>query len=202
MQNVLEWRARGLVSRILPFIEPKEQVLDIGWGTGHNGQRLRQMRRVEVSGLDVVDMGVTGPKPRLYDGSNIPFADESFDVSVLIYMLHYVDDPARFLREVKRVTKKRIIIVQTICQGTVGQSMHRINEFVFGKGAFHVARVCGLVGSVPCPMRRKHDFGTGDLLDYACLAGLKPEFTRLESYAGFLPLGRFTCAFSTRAVGP
>src|SRR5689334_890680 len=128
MQGILEWRARGLVSRIVPFVEEKDQVLDIGCGTGHNAERLKRVRHVQVSGLDVVDMSMTGPKPLLYDGQHIPYADETFDVSILIYILHYLDDPASFLREVKRVTRKRIIVVQTTCRGATGRRMHWVNE--------------------------------------------------------------------------
>jgi SAM-dependent methyltransferase len=201
MQNILEWRARGLVSRILLFIQPQEQVLDIGWGTGHNGQRLRQVRQADVSGLDVVDISVAGPRPRLYDGRHIPFPDETFDVSVLIYTLHYIDDPTSFLKEVMRVTKRRVLIVQTTCRGAAGRRLHRVNEWLFGNAAFHIARACGLVGPVPCSMLSKHDFSLKDLLGYGHQAGLTLEYARLESYGGFLPIGRSTCAFAKSGNG-
>lgn len=195
MNGILRSRARGLVDRIAPFIDADARVLDIGSGTGHNAERLRQVRPVEVCGLDVVDMGVVGPKPQLYDGHGIPYPDETFDVSVLIYMLHYLEDPASFLQEVKRVTKKRIIIVQTTCRGRIGRGMHRVNECMLGKAAFYTARFCGLVGQVPCSMRPRHDFSPENVLEFGKQAGLGLETARLESYAGFLPMGRFTAAF-------
>lgn len=193
MHAILRWRARGLVDRIAPFIEPKARVLDIGCGTGHNAARLQQVRPVEVQGLDVVDMSVVGTKPQLYDGRHIPYPDGTFDVSVLIYMLHYLEAPASFLEEVKRVTKKRIVLVQTTCRGKTGRSMHRANEWMFGKAAFEAARVCGLVGQIPCSMRSRHDLSPEDILEFGKQAGLELETARLERYGGFLPMGRFTC---------
>jgi len=201
MKRILEWRARGLVSRVVPYVEPRAHVIDIGWGTGHNGERLRQVRQAEVAGLDVVDISVTGPKPQLYDGRHLPFPDDSFDVSLLIYTLHYVEDPLSFLREVKRVTRKRVLIIQTTCRGAAGRSMHRANEWLFGKAAFQVARACGLVGPAPFSMLSKHDFSMEDILECARSAGLTPEASRLEPYGGFLPIGRATCAFAKNGHG-
>lgn len=196
MKGTLNWRARGLIHRIEPYIQDEDRVLDIGCGTGHNAERLKQVRAVEVQGLDVVDLSVVGPKPRLYDGSKIPFASKSFDVSVLIYMLHYVAEPTAFLKEVKRVSRKRILVVHTVSLGTLGERMHRANEWLFGRGAFQVAQACGLVGSVPCSLESRHDFSPQDILRHGHEAGLEPVSTRLELYGGLLPLGRLTCVFS------
>ena len=52
-----------------------------------------------------------------FDGRSIPFLDGSFDVSLVSNVLHHASDPAALLREVRRVTRKRIIVKDHLSAG-------------------------------------------------------------------------------------
>src|SRR5579872_5461824 len=87
MNALMSWRAKGLMARVVPLLPPNAAVLDVGCGTGHNGARLRQLGLGPVSEADVVDFCAVGPKPTLFDGCSLPFADKQFDAVTLIYVL-------------------------------------------------------------------------------------------------------------------
>ncbi|GAH75520.1 unnamed protein product, partial [marine sediment metagenome] len=62
----------------------------------------------EVTGLDVDDKVLANEacsKAVLYDGRNIPFASESFDVVASNYVVEHVEEPRRVVAEVRRVLR-------------------------------------------------------------------------------------------------
>jgi len=186
-------RARGLVARIVPFLPGKGGILDIGSGTGHNGEYLRRLRLGPVSEVDVVDFSVVGPRPTLFDGYRLPFADAQFDAVTMIYVLHYAPDPVALLKEARRVCRGRLVLMQTICEGGAGTRFHLFNEAISRLG-FYAARVFGLINPVPCPLRSGRGFSREALLRIVHHAGLAPESLRAERPLPLLPLSRITCS--------
>jgi ubiquinone/menaquinone biosynthesis C-methylase UbiE len=70
-----------------------------------------ERRGHKVVALDVENLSfVESIVPRGYDGKVIPFADDSFDVGLLITVLHHCQDPNAVLAEAKRVAKKVVVI--------------------------------------------------------------------------------------------
>lgn len=51
-------------------------------------------------------------KVQLYNGYRIPFEDKSFDISILNLTLHHIPSNLEYFKEVVRVTKSRIILVE------------------------------------------------------------------------------------------
>lgn len=97
-------------------------VLDVGCG---NGGRLEEMslfvdKDVRLSGVDVAKRpppGLPGariPNLQAFDGESLPFESNSFDVSCVCYVLHHLapEHAYRLLREVRRVTRKRILVLE------------------------------------------------------------------------------------------
>jgi SAM-dependent methyltransferase len=200
MDAIMRWRARGLVGRIAPWLRPGDALLDVGSGTGHNGERLRRACHVQVTETDVVDFSTVGPKPVLFDGRQLPFADVQFDAVTLIYVLHYVEDPVAFLKEARRVCRSRIVLVQTTCDGFAGLGLHWCNEWISRLG-FQAARFFGLIDPVPCPVRYRRSFSRDAVLQAAQQAGLRPASLRYERLLRLLPLSRLTCTLATGEPG-
>ena len=73
LNMLMTWRARGLAVRLIPLLPGNGRILDLGSGTGHNGEYLRRLRLGPVSEVDVVDFSVVGPRPALFDGCRLPF---------------------------------------------------------------------------------------------------------------------------------
>lgn len=192
MNALMSWRARGLVARLIPLLPRNAKVLDIGCGTGHNGERLRRLGLGPVAEADVVDFKVVGPRPTLFDGRALPFADEEFDVVTLIYVLHYARDPIGLLQEARRVCRGPLLVVQTLCEGSAGPACHHFNEGLSRLG-FYVARFLRAFRHVACPLNSGHDFSSGDFRRITAGAGLSIREARMERHLRFSPLSRITC---------
>lgn len=110
----LDQRAENFVSVFKEFIPPASRVLDIGGGWGFYVEPLERSLKCDVTVLDVVDPGFKKAPVVVYEGEKIPFPDRSFDVSLLITVLHHVGNPEKLLREAKRVTRRAVIVVEDL----------------------------------------------------------------------------------------
>lgn len=94
------------------------RILDIGCGTGAAIIEMKKIfgREVEIVGVDVVHLQIDLGKTKLkkhgvhaelmwYDGTNLPFGDQSFDAVYTSDVLGHVADVPAWLAEVSRVTK-------------------------------------------------------------------------------------------------
>jgi len=57
----------------------------------------------------------------LYDGVRIPFADGAYDVSLAMYVLHHTPSPEALLAEMRRVSAKRIVLVEELYRHPLGK---------------------------------------------------------------------------------
>ncbi|MGH6680345.1 MAG: class I SAM-dependent methyltransferase, partial [Bradyrhizobium sp.] len=91
-------------------------VCDVGCGTGYLLKRIRE-RRPESSytGIDFVlypdQMTVEGIEFKRGMVEELPFADETFDTVLCTHVLEHILDYRKALLELRRVTRRRLIIV-------------------------------------------------------------------------------------------
>jgi len=117
----LDQRAEGLVDLFKEFVPPASKVLDIGGGWGFYVEPLRRSRGCEVTVLDVVEPTFHKAPVVTYDGERMPFRDRSFDVSLLVTVLHHVRSPEQVLAEAKRVTRRFVIVVEDLYRHWAGR---------------------------------------------------------------------------------
>lgn len=117
----LERRAESFVSIFKEFVPSSSKVLDIGGGWGFYVEPLRRTLNCNVTVLDVVDPGFKKAPVVVYEGNRIPFPDRSFDVSLLITVLHHVLNPEKVLAEAKRVTRHAVIVVEDLYKTVLGR---------------------------------------------------------------------------------
>jgi ubiquinone/menaquinone biosynthesis C-methylase UbiE len=116
----LEKRAESITALFENQLPQKSRILDLGGGWGFYSEPLKK-RGHETLVLDVVKPGYQKAPVVLYEGEKIPFADKSFDVTILVTMLHHVPDPEKLVREVRRVTKKKVIVVEDLYHHGLGR---------------------------------------------------------------------------------
>lgn len=115
--TALESRAEKIVQLFENQVPEGSRILDLGGGWGFYAAPLKK-RGHESLVLDVVTPGYQKAPVMLYDGSRIPFPDQSFDQTILMTMLHHVPDPEALLKEVWRVTKHKVVVVEDLyCHG-------------------------------------------------------------------------------------
>lgn len=123
LMQTLYKRARHNFSFIKPHILG-QSVLDIGSAEGWTGNLVTQDKPgCSVQLLDVTDLNQTDLPLTLYDGKNFPFQDNEFDTSLLLLILHHCDDPDRVLEEALRVTRKRLIVTESVYHHLFGRAV-------------------------------------------------------------------------------
>lgn len=116
----LEKRAEGMTRLFENLIPARSRILDLGGGWGFYAEPLRSRGHDHLV-LDVVKPGYQKAPVVLYEGSVIPFPDQSFDVTLLVTMLHHVPDPWALFREVRRVTRGRVMVVEDLYHHPLGR---------------------------------------------------------------------------------
>ncbi|RMF55023.1 class I SAM-dependent methyltransferase [Candidatus Woesearchaeota archaeon] len=105
--------SRSKVKRITKHLKKTDNILDIGSGYGAVSWLLRK-QGYKVTPLDVKNKSCTKEiRPIIYNGRKIPFKDKSFDVALLITVLHHTKNPEEVLKEARRVAKRLIVMEET-----------------------------------------------------------------------------------------
>jgi 2-polyprenyl-3-methyl-5-hydroxy-6-metoxy-1,4-benzoquinol methylase len=103
------------------YITQDSLVLDVGFGLGY-GLIISSVHAREVHGIDVDQKALdycnnfllnklpTLKAIQVYDGYNIPYPDNYFDVIVSVDVLEHVPDYHRILKEMMRVVSKGVFI--------------------------------------------------------------------------------------------
>ena len=111
------WRVQEKLSEIDPYLNPADRVLDIGAGNCVLCKQLRQ-RGYDIVPVDLANFSfVEGIVPVVYDGTIFPFDNDSFDVAMVITVLHHAPDPDAILAELRRVAR-RIIVIEEIYENS------------------------------------------------------------------------------------
>lgn len=97
------------------WVEPHQRVLDIGGGTGVLAEAIQTLLPAqEVVSIDVVDryFKTLSVKTMTFDGTILPFEDNSFDAATINNVMHHVPINVRpaLMREVARVVTGPIYI--------------------------------------------------------------------------------------------
>jgi len=103
------------------YIDENAKILDVGFGLGY-GLNILSIKSREVNGVDV-DVKVlnyctntlVGKNPRLkiliiFDGYNLPFSDDTFDVVTCVDVIEHVEDYNRLIKEMVRVSRKGVFL--------------------------------------------------------------------------------------------
>jgi ubiquinone/menaquinone biosynthesis C-methylase UbiE len=101
--------------RIARIIEsalgPAQTVLNVGAGTGSYEPTNRSVIAVEPSREMIRKRSPTAAEAIQANAENLPFDDNSFDASMAILTIHHWPDKEAGLREMRRVTRGRIVLL-------------------------------------------------------------------------------------------
>ena len=103
-------RVRALAQQLISLIPERASTLDVGCGDGILARLISAERHdISIRGIDVL----VRPSAHIcvvhFDGITIPYSDDSFDVVMLIDVLHHTPDPLVLLREARRVARTVIL---------------------------------------------------------------------------------------------
>ena len=120
------WRARRIDRLIGKYLEQEYRVLDFGAGDCIISDAYRK-KGYDVTPVDIEDISlVKGLDPVIFDGKQLPFEDDAFDLAMILTVLHHTSNPEEVLREAMRVSR-RLVIVEDIFASRWG---YRLTCFV------------------------------------------------------------------------
>jgi SAM-dependent methyltransferase len=123
-------RIRILARHFAALMPAKIRALDVGCGDGAIDSLITQLRPdVSIEGIDVLVRPDTRIPVRPFDGTHIPYADDSFDAVMFVDVLHHTIDPLVLLREAQRVAKV-IFIKDHFCEGLFAAQTLRFMDWV------------------------------------------------------------------------
>jgi SAM-dependent methyltransferase len=98
--------------------------LDVATGGGHVARRLRE------TGIDVVSCDpAPGMRPDVVCyAERLPFADNSFDAVVSRVAAHHFADVAAAVQEMARVSRNRVLVVDTLFMGEAAEEAERLRD--------------------------------------------------------------------------
>jgi SAM-dependent methyltransferase len=115
-------RRNIMLDQIGPWL-PEDSVLVVDYGAG-NGAFMRLVAnrypQARVEGWDVVGDDEVGDV-KVYDGERVPRGDRHYDLAYATTVLHHMEDPIQGARELVRLAKRRIILIETIPGNRTGK---------------------------------------------------------------------------------
>jgi len=119
--------ARKMCLACEKFIKKGSAILDLGCGSAIIGKTFQDFFQAEIIGVDIRDIRRINIPFKLYDGKNLPFAEKSFDIVLINYVLHHCQDPTAVLREAKRVSRDKIIVFEDLPEGFLSELICRLH---------------------------------------------------------------------------
>ena len=109
------------------YLSNYSSIVDVGTGSGQFSGVL-QDKGYAVTAIDITDKtNADKITPVLYDGKKLPLQDGSFDISMLITVLHHCPEPEEVFAEAVRVSRKRLFILEDVYNNWV---MKRLTWFM------------------------------------------------------------------------
>src|SRR5271156_502109 len=124
-------RVRVLAAALAAQIPGSASVLDIGCGDGTIASLIAELRPdISIKGVEVM----VRPGCRIecfpFDGSKLPFPDASFDVCMLVDVLHHTGDVSVLLREAARVSRNNVLLKDHLSENALDHATLRLMDWV------------------------------------------------------------------------
>ena len=131
--KIYEKAAKKMCLACQGFIKKGSKILDLGCGSGIVGKTFQEFFQAEIIGVDIRDYRIANIPLQIFNGKNLPFPERSFDVILINFVLHHVDDPIILLKEAKRVTRDKIIIFEDLSEGFLSKLICKIHGSSFDR---------------------------------------------------------------------
>jgi SAM-dependent methyltransferase len=121
------------------LIPSNSSVLDVGCGDGRLTRLIADKRPdISISGIDVSQRNDSAVPVETFDGTSIPYGNDSFDVLMFVDVLHHAGQPVTLLHEAVRVARHAILVKDHLAEGTFAYSTLRLMDWV-GNARYGVA---------------------------------------------------------------
>src|SRR5262245_29442699 len=113
LQAFLRRYARGEARVLAPHvIGPR--LLDLGAGEGWVGEAVRALTPAWTCAADVGPFQLANGPYAIYDGTRLPFGQDTFDTTLISLVLHHCERPEAVVAEAVRVTRARLLVLESV----------------------------------------------------------------------------------------
>lgn len=131
---VINIKAERLGNEILKRVNKRKKIIkiiDLGCGDcGITYYLTKKLPKATISPVDVLDTNLYSIKPTIYNGKKLPFKNNYFDFGYTSFTLHHCDNDTQILKELLRVCKKDIVIIEEIYQNNFEKYITYLNDWV------------------------------------------------------------------------
>lgn len=160
---------KNLAREIATLCPKGAKVLDYGCDDGSTAQLiLRHNPTLKIVGVDIQAHRAPQIPVKIFDGTTIPHPDNSFDAVIALDVLHHTTDIAAQLKELRRVSKKHIIIKDHMSTSPLAKFMISSVDWL-----------SNVIFDIPCAFNYPTKQGWGALFAQQNL-GVRHHFTNLN----------------------
>lgn len=125
-------RVRALAANIEAMLPSGTRtLLDVGCGDGTLAREVvRRRPEIEPTGVEIRARPQTAIPVREFDGRQLPFGDRTYDVVVMVDVIHHAEEPQRLLDEVARVATNCVIIKDHLTGAWLSHERLRLMDWV------------------------------------------------------------------------
>ena len=132
---IIKVKSKRLGEEILKEIEfgkKMSKIIDLGCGDcgitkyiSNNAGGL-----LKISAVDVINTSLFDIKPIIYNGNKLPFKNNYFDFGYTSFTLHHCKNQEEVLKELLRVCKKDVVIIEEIYTNNIQKYITYINDWI------------------------------------------------------------------------
>ncbi len=124
-------RVNVLTAALAERLPRNARVLDVGCGDGSVDRLIGERRPdLAIEGIDVLVRDAAQIRVTAFDGTTIPFPDNSFDAVMLVDVLHHTHDPQILLAEAKRVARDTVVLKDHNMDGVLAEKTLRFMDWI------------------------------------------------------------------------
>ena len=116
-RTVMGRRIRRLASALAEIIPENLRILDVGAGNGYLASTIMDMRPdLNIEGIDIKLWPRRHISVHKFDGTSIPFDDDSWDACLASDVIHHSDEPKLLLGEMVRVARSSVFLKDHVAE--------------------------------------------------------------------------------------
>jgi len=122
---------KRLAEYVVPLCDNNSSILDVGCDDGSVAKMVMESNSsLKIVGIDIQSNRLSKIPRRVYDGKTIPYPDDSFDIVMVLDVLHHTKNIPLLLKEIKRVSRKHIIIKDHMTYGFLSRYLISFADYV------------------------------------------------------------------------